>query len=63
MLQVCWNQNFSSFRWLAIGTQSGFVLVSPSRTITDSCIDSLYKLILNPDCTNDNNKNDDQTDV
>ncbi|CAI6361614.1 unnamed protein product [Macrosiphum euphorbiae] len=43
--KVSWNQNFNSFRWLAIGTQSGFTLISPSQAIPDSSIDSFYKTI------------------
>ncbi|XP_025193705.1 uncharacterized protein LOC112593511 [Melanaphis sacchari] len=46
--KVSWNQNFNSFRWLAIGTQSGFTLVSPSQAIPNSCIDSFYKIVLTP---------------
>ncbi|XP_015366814.1 PREDICTED: uncharacterized protein LOC107163755 isoform X2 [Diuraphis noxia] len=46
--KLSWNQNFNSFRWLAIGTQSGFTLISPSRAIPDSCIDSFYKTIFTP---------------
>jgi len=44
--EVSWNQNFSSFRWLGIGTQSGFTLVSPSQAISDYCFDSFYKIVL-----------------
>lgn len=46
--KVSWNQNFNSFRWLAIGTQSGFTLISPSRALPDSCIDTFYKTIFTP---------------
>lgn len=30
---------------MAIGTQSGFTLISPSQAIPDSSIDSFYKTI------------------
>lgn len=45
LFQVSWNQNFSSFRWLGIGTQSGFALVSPSQAISDNLLESFYKII------------------
>lgn len=48
MLQISWNQNFSSFRWLASGTQSGFTLIYPSNVIPDNCIDSFYRTITTP---------------
>jgi len=52
VFQVSWNQNFNSFRWLGIGTQSGFTLVSPSRVIPDNCFESFYKKMSTSNCNN-----------
>lgn len=48
LFKVSWNQNMSSFRWLAIGTQSGFTLISPSQSLPSNCYEMFQKIILDP---------------
>ncbi|XP_050546484.1 uncharacterized protein LOC126908455 isoform X2 [Daktulosphaira vitifoliae] len=43
--KVCWNQNFTSFRWLAIGTQSGFTLITPSKNLSENLLQSFYDAV------------------
>ncbi|VVC33262.1 Hypothetical protein CINCED_3A011483 [Cinara cedri] len=45
--KIAWNQNFSSFRWLASGTQCGFTIVSPSKAMSDSYFELFYETISN----------------